>query len=301
MPDDSNGIYNVPSGTLVNTGDTVLPSQHNPWALDSSQAISNRFSKDGRSPATGNWNLNTFRITGMGDGVSATDAVTKHQVETALDQKLSKSGGTLTGDLLFGPGTSGRYSKVQANGDVQLNRGDNTGFNTWNAPNAYFGWDGGRYVFGPAGGLVAYGYLQVDGPGLSSKLGPSGDIDFSGFMNTEFGPYLSTALRGFKSGNQPYVTNGSGSVGHGLGRKPSKLSAYLVCTTAQDGWAVGDEMEVGAFNYFNNASYGITFWADATNIYWRLAANGLVLISKVNGTTFVAAPANFALRLRGSL
>lgn len=81
MPDDSNGIYNVPAGTLVNTGDTVLPSQHNPWANDSAAAISNRFSKDGRAPATGNWNLNTFRLTAVGDPVANQDATNKAYVD----------------------------------------------------------------------------------------------------------------------------------------------------------------------------------------------------------------------------
>lgn len=77
MPDDSSGNYSVPAGTIVNTGDTILPSQHNPWATDSSNAISNRFSKDGRAPATGNWNLNNFRITGLGAPVASNDAVNK--------------------------------------------------------------------------------------------------------------------------------------------------------------------------------------------------------------------------------
>lgn len=84
MPDDSSGNYSPPAGTLVNTGDTVLPSQHNPWANDSSTAISNRFSKDGRAPATGNWNLNGFRITQLGTPSSAGDATTKTYVDTAI-------------------------------------------------------------------------------------------------------------------------------------------------------------------------------------------------------------------------
>lgn len=84
MPDDSNGNYTVPSGTLVNTGDTVLPSQHNPWANDSASAISNRFSKDGRAPATGNWNLNSFRITQLGAPSATTDATTKAYVDSAI-------------------------------------------------------------------------------------------------------------------------------------------------------------------------------------------------------------------------
>lgn len=77
MPDDSNGIYNVPAGTLVNTGDIVLPSQHNPWANDSASAISNRFSKDGRAPATGDWNLNSFRISNLANPIANGDAVNK--------------------------------------------------------------------------------------------------------------------------------------------------------------------------------------------------------------------------------
>lgn len=82
-PDDSNGIYNVPLGTLVNSGDTVLPSQHNPWANDSASAISNRFSKDGRAPATGTWNLNTFKITNLGTPTASGDAATKAYVDAA--------------------------------------------------------------------------------------------------------------------------------------------------------------------------------------------------------------------------
>ncbi|XAI95125.1 hypothetical protein [Microcystis phage Mwe-JY13] len=77
MPDDSAGIYSVPAGTIVSTGDTILPSQHNPWANDSASAISARFSKDGRAPATGNWNLNGFRIMGLGAPVAGGDAVNK--------------------------------------------------------------------------------------------------------------------------------------------------------------------------------------------------------------------------------
>lgn len=83
MPDDSNGIYNVPSGTLVNTGDTVLPSQHNPWALDSAAAISARFSKDGRSPATGDWDINSFRLKQVGNPVALSDAANKQYVDSA--------------------------------------------------------------------------------------------------------------------------------------------------------------------------------------------------------------------------
>lgn len=82
-PDDSNGIYNVPNGTLVNSGDTVLPSQHNPWANDSATAISNRYSKDGRAPLTGNMNVNGFLIRNLGTPTANADAATKQYADNA--------------------------------------------------------------------------------------------------------------------------------------------------------------------------------------------------------------------------
>ncbi|MDQ1196673.1 hypothetical protein [Agrobacterium sp. SORGH_AS 787] len=118
--------------------------------------------------------------------------------QTVSQGFLEKVGGILTGDVLFGPGTGGKYSKIQANGDVQLNRGDNTGYNTWNAPNAYFGWDGARYVFGPAGPTLITHYLQLEKDGVWSRYYETGDISFGGSMGTEFGAGLSVALRAAK-------------------------------------------------------------------------------------------------------
>lgn len=83
MPDDSNGVHSLPPGTIVNSGDTILPSQHNPMANDLSSGLTARFSKDGRAPATGTWNLNTFRITNLGAPTANADATTKAYVDSA--------------------------------------------------------------------------------------------------------------------------------------------------------------------------------------------------------------------------
>ncbi|WP_312807575.1 hypothetical protein [Agrobacterium cavarae] len=121
--------------------------------------------------------------------------------QTITQGFLEKVGGILTGDVLFGPGTGGKYSKLQANGDVQLNRGDNTGYNTWNAANAYFGWDGTRYVFGPAGSVALTGpELRMDYDGANASYYATGDIRFGSYMATEFGVGLSDALRAAKGG-----------------------------------------------------------------------------------------------------
>lgn len=121
--------------------------------------------------------------------------------QTITQGFLEKVGGILTGDVLFGPGTGGKYSKLQANGDVQLNRGDNTGFATWNVNNAYFGWDGTRYVFGPAGSVALTGpELRMDYDGANASYYATGDIRFGSYMATEFGVGLSDALRAAKGG-----------------------------------------------------------------------------------------------------
>lgn len=133
MPDDSNGIYNVPSGTLVNTGDTVLPSQHNPWALDSSQAISNRFSKDGRSPATGDWDINNFRLKQVGDPTASGDAANKNYVDTQIAavnqnaEKISTQSGNYTA-LLSDKATSFRFT---ASTTLALTAAATLGSNWW--------------------------------------------------------------------------------------------------------------------------------------------------------------------------
>lgn len=97
MPDDSSGIYSLPAGTIVSTGDTILPSQHNPWANDNANAMSNRFSKDGRAPATGNWNLNNFRITNLGAPVATTDAATKAYADAVTTNVSASTRGYLFG------------------------------------------------------------------------------------------------------------------------------------------------------------------------------------------------------------
>lgn len=133
MPDDSNGIYNVPSGTLVNTGDTVLPSQHNPWALDSSQAISNRFSKDGRSPATGDWDINNFRLKQVGNPTASGDGANKSYVDTQIAavnqnaEKISTQSGNYTA-LLADKATSFRFT---ASATLALTAAATLGSNWW--------------------------------------------------------------------------------------------------------------------------------------------------------------------------
>lgn len=85
MPFDSNGNFSLVPGTIVSTGETVLPSQHNPPFIDVAGGLSMAVLRDGRAPWTGNQDLNGFRLTNMGDAVNPGDAVALRQVSEYLD------------------------------------------------------------------------------------------------------------------------------------------------------------------------------------------------------------------------
>ena len=114
---------------------------------------------------------------------------------------------------------------------------------------------------------------------------------------------VKAAVSSFVSGNQPYVSNGSGSVGHGLGGKPTKISAYLVCTSANNNWNVGDEIELASMGqpWPGGGHFGFFLWGDATNVNWKVGAQGIVIVDKSGGGNVVAPAANWAIRVRGAL
>jgi len=98
MPRDSIGTHSLPSGTLVNTGDTVLVSQHNPAMQDISQALTGSLDRDGKGGMRADLPMGNNKITGLADGVDATDAATVGQ--------LSAGGGVPVGCLLDYWGTA---------------------------------------------------------------------------------------------------------------------------------------------------------------------------------------------------
>jgi microcystin-dependent protein len=82
MPRDSLGTFSLPTGTLVSTGDTVLVSQHNPFAQDVAQALTNSIDRDGKGGMRSDLSLGSNKITSLADGVNPTDAATVGQLTT---------------------------------------------------------------------------------------------------------------------------------------------------------------------------------------------------------------------------
>lgn len=97
MPTNSSGVFTLPTSTWVETGDTVLPEQHNPPLQDLQQGMTDRLMRDGRAPMTGNLAMGGKRITGLAAGTADTDAVNKGQLGSVLsDASLVKTTGAQT-------------------------------------------------------------------------------------------------------------------------------------------------------------------------------------------------------------
>lgn len=111
---------------------------------------------------------------------------------------------------------------------------------------------------------------------------------------------LNASSNAFQSGNQIYTGNGSGSVAHGLGRKPNWYIAEMVCTTASNGWSVGETFDQASCMqpWAGQGSYGISIWATATTINWKVGASGIGIFNKSSGGSDPAPAANWALRFR---
>lgn len=80
IPRGSDGQYSLPAGTIVNSGDTLYVSQHNPFAADVSAALSDSLSRSGRGGMTAALPMGGNKITGCAPGVDPTDVATVSQL-----------------------------------------------------------------------------------------------------------------------------------------------------------------------------------------------------------------------------
>lgn len=83
MPRDSSGNYVLPNGSLVNTGDTILASQHNPPLQDLEQAITGSLDRDGKGGMRADLSMGGNRITNVAPGTNPTDVATVSQLASA--------------------------------------------------------------------------------------------------------------------------------------------------------------------------------------------------------------------------
>jgi microcystin-dependent protein len=84
---------------LVNVGEDIVPSQHNPPLTDIAQSLTGSLSRDGLGGMRNSLPMGGFRVTNMADGVQPTDAVTVQQLSAG-------AGGVPSGCVLDFAGTT---------------------------------------------------------------------------------------------------------------------------------------------------------------------------------------------------
>jgi hypothetical protein len=102
----------------------------------------------------------------------------------------------------------------------------------------------------------------------------------------------------YDSGNQTYTAGSKLTLAHSLGYTPLLWRVYLVCTTAEDDFSVGDLIEVANWNYTqgSTASYNWQTKVGGTNFEITMGASGLLALNDSAAVVALTA-SNFRLRV----
>lgn len=184
MPFSGGGVFTLTPGYTATTGQTILPSQHNPPLEDIAAGLNLAFIRDGRAAATGNFSMGGNRITGLASAVDPGDAATKGQISSISGLR----------NVLINPFS---INQRGVSGTVVLAAGA-YGHDRWKA-----GAGGCTYTFSTSAGVttisISAGSLQqvVE---ASSFLGRSGSYVLS-WSGTALG-----RINGGTTGGSGYVT-----------------------------------------------------------------------------------------------
>jgi hypothetical protein len=81
--------------------------------------------------------------------------------------------------------------------------------------------------------------------------------------------YVDAYVAGFTSTAQTITSGGLLTVAHGLGERPGSVQLWIKCTTADNGYAIDDEIQIDANSSGAAVGRFNTIYADDTNIYIR--------------------------------
>lgn len=84
MPRDSQGSVSILPGTIVSTGDTVLPSQHNPAMTDLYAMMEQSLSRDGQGGMRAPLDMHGFPVVNVGQSSDPSSAATSSQLQSAM-------------------------------------------------------------------------------------------------------------------------------------------------------------------------------------------------------------------------
>lgn len=133
-------------------------------------------------------------------------------------------------------------------------------------------------------------------------LGSAALADSTDFATAAQGALADTALQPgfqpvFKSTAQTVTAGGTLNLPHSLGSAPNDFFAYIQCTTAEAGFAIGDRLRPDALMYTQNsvANYNWQISSDATNVTILFGAGGLLAKNESTGAITALTAANWQL------
>ena len=142
MSRNGSGTYTLPAGNPVVTGTTISSTWANSTLTNIASALTDSLAADGQTTATGNLKMGNNRITGLANGIAATDAASITQVTSAV----AITGGTI-GGVTFAAGSVSAPA-IAPTGDT------NTG------------------IFFPSADTIAFS----EGGAEAMRINPSGDL-----------------------------------------------------------------------------------------------------------------------------
>lgn len=138
IPRDSSGNHSLPPGTIVNSGDTVLPSQHNPAMQDISQSLTGSLPRNGSGPMLADLPMNNNRVRQMANGVDPSDGATFGQLQglgIPLGVVVDFWGSTIPNDFMLCAGQEvSRTEYAALFAIIGTNAGAGNGTTTFNLP-----------------------------------------------------------------------------------------------------------------------------------------------------------------------
>jgi microcystin-dependent protein len=174
MPRNGSGVYSLPAGYLAVTGQSATASQHNTPLEDIASEITASVPIAGSKAMTGNLQMGTNKITGLGDGTVATDAAAYGQLAVWMPAGvISPYGGTAapTGWLLCHGQAVNRTTYATLFAVISTTYGAGDGSTTFNLPDIR-----GRVVAGQddMGGVSANRLTNASGGLDGDTLGATG-------------------------------------------------------------------------------------------------------------------------------
>jgi len=121
MSRNGSGVYNLPAGNPVVTQTSVSSTWANGTLGDIAAALTGSLASDGQTPATGNLDLNNYKLINLAAGTTTGDSVNFTQFTAAFVNPIF--GGT--GYMLIPKGTTAQRPAVPVDGEMRYNTDTN--------------------------------------------------------------------------------------------------------------------------------------------------------------------------------